>query len=123
MKKFLCLCLVLVLFCSLTACDRSDEYKLEITSDSMAPTFTTGDTIIYKTVDPDTLKEGDIIAFWMVADGQRFVCVHRIVTIYTDGDSLFFETKGDNNTASDVQAVHETNVLGIYVRKAFFGLF
>lgn len=123
MKKILCLCLVLALCFTLMACDQSNRTKIKITYDSMAPVFTTGDTVIYESVDPDTLKVGDIIAFWAIVDSQRVVMIHRIVEIYDMGDNVSFQTKGDNNSQPDASPVHESNVLGKYVRKAIFGLF
>lgn len=123
MKKILCLCLVLALCFTLVACDQSNRTKIKITDDTMAPVFTTGDNVIYESVDPDTLKVGDIIAFWTIVDTQRVVMLHRITEIYATGDNLQFQTKGDNNSQPDASIVHQTDVLGKYVRKAIFGLF
>ena len=121
MKKFLCFCLVLALCIPLIACDHKQQFKLTIDTNSMEPVFSAGDTIIYEAVNTKNLQEGDIIAYWAVEDGQRFVRVHRIVAIYDGGESLIFETRGDNNAESDLQVVHESNVLGKYVRKLLFG--
>lgn len=123
MKKILCICLVLSLCCALAACNQSQRFKLTITDNSMVPTFSEGDTIIYEPVDPDTLQVGDIIAFWMVVDSERVVQVHRIVNIYDLGENLLFETRGDNAANSDAMPVHESNVLGKYVRTLIFGFF
>jgi len=123
MKKFLCICLVLSLCCTLAACNQSNRVKLTISDNSMEPTFSEGDTIIYEPVDTDTLQVGDIIAFWMVVDGERAVQAHRIVNIYDLGENLLFETKGDNAEKSDAMPVHESNVLGKYVRTLIFGFF
>ena len=122
MKKLLCLCLVLALCIPLIACSQSTQVKYVVDTDSMAPTFSAGDTIIYEPVDTKSLQIGDIIAFWTVEDGQRFVRVHRIVEIYDGGENLIFETKGDSNSTNDPQVVHESNVLGKYVRKLIFGI-
>ena len=123
MKKFLCLCLILALCLPLVACNQSQRTKIEITDDTMAPTFSTGDTVIYESVDPDTLKEDDIIAFWTVVNGQRCIVLHRITAIYDLGDNLGFQTKGDNNAEPDASVVHESNIVGKYIRKAIFNLF
>lgn len=139
MKKLLCVCLVLVLCCTLAACNPVAAYKnyaansgngvpvifgnivLDIQSDSMSPTFSAGDTIICKTVDTGTLEKDDIIAYWTVINGERVINVHRIHEIYDGGDHLLFATKGDNNTSVDPLIVHESNVIGKYERKAFLG--
>lgn len=123
MKKFLSLCLILALCLSLVACDQSDKVKLEITNDAMAPTFSVGDTVIYEYVDPATLRVGDIIAFWGVEDGQRLVQLRRIENIYDLGENLMFETVCDNTAHTAKVQVHETNVLGRYVRTLVFGFF
>ena len=121
MKKFICLFLVLALCIPLIACDQKEQFKLVIETDSMAPTFSAGDTVIYEAVDVKSLQVGDIIAFWVVEDGQRFVRVHRINEIYDGGENLIFQTKGDNNPQADANVVHESNILGKYVRKLIFG--
>lgn len=123
MNKWICICLVLALCLSLSACNQSDKFKLEITDHSMEPTFSKGDTIIYENVDPDTLEVGDIIAYWTLVDSERVVQVHRIVNIYDIGENRLYETRGDGNADSDPLPVHESNILGIYIRTLIFGFF
>ena len=121
MRKFLCVCLVLALCIPLIACSQNQQFKLVIETDSMAPIFSAGDTVVYETVDAKSLEIGDVIAFWVVENGQRFVRVHRITEIYDGGENLIFQTKGDNNAQADANVVHESNILGKYVRKLIFG--
>ena len=123
MKRILCICLAIALCLTLAACNQKERFKLEIDDDSMEPTFSAGDTIIYEAVDPHTLKEGDIIVFWTLEGAQRVVQAHRIVNIYEVGDNWLFETRGDNNSNSDALPVHENNVLGKYIRTLIFGFF
>ena len=123
MKKILCLCLVFAFCIGLVACSQSSRMKLEITDDSMAPTFSSGDTVVVEAVDPNDLAVGDIIAFWAVIDGQRMIVVHRITNIYDGGNFLAFSTKGDNNSQDDPSNVHESDIVGRYIRKAIFGSF
>lgn len=138
MKKFLSVFLVLLLCVSLAACSPLDMYKqysaastgiprvfgkivLDIQTDSMYPTFNSGDSIICEEVDTKTLRTGDIIAYWTIINGERTINTHRIMEIYDGGGYLIFATKGDNNNSVDSMTVHESEVIGIYVRKAFMG--
>ena len=124
MKKFLCLCLVLVLCLTLVACDQSNRVKVTMYDDSMSPTFSSGDQLIFENVDPSTLEIGDIIAYWAVIDGNRMIYVSRIHQIYMGSDAQpIFETKDDNKTNANPLIVHPSNVVGKYVREAIFGLF
>lgn len=135
MKKILCFVLILTLCLCLPACADArtttesgvpmvfDKIVINITDDSMSPTFSDGDAVICEEVDPSTLKEGDIIAYWRVLDSSRVIEVHRITAIYDGGEALLFSTKGDHNSQADAQVVHSSNIVGIYVRKAFLGIF
>ena len=124
MKKFLCLCLVLILCLTLVACDQSNRMKVTMYDDSMSPTFSSGDELVFENADPSTLEIGDIIAYWTVIDGNRMIYVSRIHQIYAGtNDQPIFETKGDNNATVNSLNVHPSNVVGKYVRKAILGLF
>ncbi|MBR1739702.1 MAG: signal peptidase I [Ruminococcus sp.] len=79
---------------------------LTVESDSMLPKFKTGDLIICKEVDDVyDLKEGDVITFWTIINGNKVKNTHRIVEIVDTDNSRSFITRGDNNDAND-----ETNV-------------
>ena len=86
-----------------------------IQTDSMYPTLLPGDLIVDKAVkDTSELREGDIITYWTVINGERVLNTHTIFEIYDGGGYLIFETKGDNNTAVDALTVHESEVVGKY---------
>ena len=86
-----------------------------ITTDSMAPTFESGDWIWCADVaDPAELRVGDIITYWTVINGDRVLNTHRIVGIFDAGSYLIFETKGDNNVNADPLNVHESDIVGVY---------
>ena len=140
MKKVLCIALALVLCVCLMGCTPVQMYRtfatasgeipyvfgnmaLEIQTGSMSPTFTPGDIIICEEVDPSTLKVGDIITYWTAIGGERVLNTHRIVEIYDGGGYRIFATKGDANTEMDSLTVHESEVVGKYVRKAILGIF
>jgi len=85
-----------------------------IQTESMYPTFEPGDLIIATAVEPEDLRQGDIITYWTVINGERVLNTHRITDIYDGGTHLIFATKGDNNLAADALTVHESEVVGIY---------
>lgn len=88
-----------------------------IQTDSMYPTFEPGDLIISVAADSDELREGDIITYWTVINGERVLNTHRITDVYDGGTHLIFATKGDNNTTADALTVHESEVVGKYLFK------
>ncbi|MBQ4343055.1 MAG: signal peptidase I [Erysipelotrichaceae bacterium] len=85
-----------------------------IQTESMYPTLEPGDLIIATAVEPEDLRQGDIITYWTVINGERVLNTHRITDIYDGGTHLIFATKGDNNLAADALTVHESEVVGIY---------
>ena len=86
-----------------------------IQTESMYPTLLPGD-LIFDTGVKDTgdLRNGDIITYWTVINGERVLNTHRIHEIYDGGGYLIFSTKGDNNTIADPLTVHESEVVGQY---------
>lgn len=88
-----------------------------VLTDSMKGTFDGGDLVIDKTVDPATLKEGDIISYFD-PESQKgdSITTHRIMEITKDDEGkLAFITKGDANNTEDKTPVPADKVVGIYV--------
>ena len=123
-KRILALVLVFSCLIALTGCNSKElrdvffsENTYEIQTDSMYPTFRIGDVIEYKEVDPGTLRVGDIIIYWTLIENERVMNAHRIVAIYEDEKGIrYFETQGDANNAPDALTVHQSEVIGKYVR-------
>lgn len=86
-----------------------------IQTESMYPTLLPGD-LIFDTGVKDTgeLRNGDIITYWTVINGERVLNTHRIHEVYDGGGYLIFATKGDNNTIADPLTVHESEIVGKY---------
>ena len=82
-----------------------------IISPSMEPTYSTGDLIFVKSVDPDSVKVGDPITF--VLNEDLVVATHRVVAV--DGENRQFTTKGDANKTEDAAPVHFNNLIGVPV--------
>ena len=89
-----------------------------IQTESMYPTLLPGDLIFDTAVkDASQLREQDVITYWTVINGERVLNTHRIHQIYDGGGYLIFETKGDNNTATDPLTVHESEIVGKYATR------
>lgn len=96
---------------------------LSVQSDSMVPTFESGDLIISKVVDDETdLNEGDIITFVQNIDGEDVLNTHRIVDIKDIDGTLLYETQGDNNEYVDENLSLRINILAKYNNTCFKGL-
>jgi signal peptidase len=80
-----------------------------IISPSMEPEYKVGDLIYVKDVDPNTIKEGDVITFLVNED--LVVGTHRVVRV--DAEKQHFYTKGDANEVEDAEPVHFNNVIGV----------
>ena len=85
-----------------------------VLSGSMETEIFKGDLAIVKNVDPNTLKENDIIAF---RDEDKYVVTHRIVDVTLKNGKTSFITKGDNNSSNDSGTVSLEKVEGKYVSK------
>ena len=89
-----------------------------VTSDSMSATdFDAGDIAISKNVDPQTLREGDIITF-LPQDSNSFgeVITHKIRRLTTDANGRpGFVTYGTTTDTDDESIVTHEYVVGKYV--------
>ena len=82
-----------------------------VVSGSMEPTYSVGDLIYVKTVDPDSVKVGDPITF--VVNEDLVVATHRVTEV--DSANREFTTKGDANKTADANPVHFNNLIGVPV--------
>ena len=82
-----------------------------VISPSMEPTYSVGDLIYVKEVDPDSVKVGDPITF--VLNEDLVVATHRVVAV--DRENRQFTTKGDANHTEDAAPVHFNNLIGVPV--------
>ena len=91
-----------------------------VRTDSMSATdFDAGDIVFTKAVDPDTLKEGDIIAFISQSEeyyGETITHKIRQKTVTENGDPAFI-TYGTTTGVDDEVPVEHTFILGKYVGK------
>ena len=80
-----------------------------VISPSMEPEYGVGDLLYVKKVDPNTIKEGDVITF--IVNEDLVVGTHRVVRV--DAENQRFYTKGDANDIEDQNPVHFNNVIGV----------
>lgn len=84
-----------------------------VLSGSMETEIYAGDVAVVKTVDPSTLKVGDVIAF----KDKEIVITHRIIDIEEEDGETHYYTKGDNNNVEDKGFVRPDEIEGIYMFK------
>ena len=89
---------------------------LVVESDSMSPTFASGDLIFIRKCNPADLKEGDIICFHTIIENQYALNTHRIQSIEMVGDVRSYTTIGDNNNGiADQHVISDGDIVGKYV--------
>ena len=86
---------------------------LTVESDSMSPTFSKNDLIVDNEIDDITaLKEGDVITFHTLINGNRAINTHRIIEVHNANGNISFTTKGDNNGFKDSLEVYPADIIG-----------
>ncbi len=85
-----------------------------VLSGSMEPKLKIGDIIIVR--ETQKIKEGDIISF----KEKNSVVTHRIIKIINEDGEEFFQTKGDANSAIDIDLVKRDAIEGKYCFKIPF---
>lgn len=83
-------------------------YPTIIASGSMRPTMDVGDIAIVISADPSKIRVGDIIQYWQ--EGE--MTLHRVHDIHQTEGSTLFVTKGDANTAPDIDPVFPAQIKG-----------
>ncbi len=88
--------------------------SIAILSDSMFPTYSRGDVLIFKKVNEEELKkipENSIIIYKI---GEQNIA-HRVIDKKKEKGSVLYQTKGDNNNAPDINLVTTEQIKGVYV--------
>lgn len=84
-----------------------------IATGSMEKELKVGDVAIIKKCKANDVNVGDIIEYNM----GDFTVIHRIIEKVQRNGSYYFVTKGDNNTARDLEDVKEDQLIGKVVFK------
>jgi signal peptidase len=82
-----------------------DTYYEPVYTGSMEPAIPVGGIVVIKPVNPETLREGDIICFRL---SESTSVTHRIINVTDEG----FKTKGDANEDPDQGIVEKENIIG-----------
>lgn len=84
-----------------------------IVSNSMLPTYSRGDVIVYEKMSSDDLikLEKDSIIVYRV---ENQLVAHRVVNVIQENGTTMFQTKGDNNNSPDFDLVEINQIVGVY---------
>ena len=85
-----------------------------VLTDSMYPDIKSGDLIICKTVDPESIEIGDVITFYDPAGNGLSVVTHKVVDIVNEDGKISFKTRGINNNADDRLLVPADKLIAEY---------
>ncbi len=80
-----------------------------LVSGSMQPALDVGDIVLVKKVNPQAIREGDIIKF---KESEGTSVIHRVVAINNEEGQRTFQTKGDANSEPDRDPVYEYQIEG-----------
>ena len=80
-----------------------------VVSGSLEPTYSVGDLLFVKSVDPYDIKVGTPITDLLNEDKVKGT--HRVIKV--DAENQHFYTKGDANDTADAAPVHFNNVIGV----------
>lgn len=85
-----------------------------VLTDSMYPFIHSGDLVICKTADAETIDVGDVIAYFDPQSASESVVIHRVEEVINESGEISFITKGDANNAVDADPIPEENLVGVY---------
>ena len=96
--------------------------SLKLVSDSMSPTYVSGDVVFIKKADFPDISVGDVITFYSTdprIEGK--MNTHRVIDIKTDDEErYYFVTKGDYNSEADAYPVYGDQLIGVISGKNTF---
>lgn len=89
---------------------------VSVLTDSMEPTFNTGDLIIIKQIDTDNLKKDDIVTYKEVINEVEVLNTHRIIERYVEPNGFInYVTQGDNVPQRDIMPIYPDQIVGQYI--------
>lgn len=115
-KKNKVLMVLALVFSILLASFMLGLFKFEpvaIVSNSMKPTYTRGDVVIYEKMSDNDLKKLSKDSIIIYRIGGQLVA-HRVVSVIEENGTIKYQTKGDYNNTSDNNLVSIDQILGVY---------
>lgn len=115
-KKNKVLMVVALVFSVLLASFMLGLFKFEpvaIVSNSMKPTYTRGDVVIYEKMSDNDLKKLPKDSILIYRIGGQLVA-HRVVNVIEENGTIKYQTKGDYNNTSDNNLVSIDQIIGVY---------
>lgn len=85
-----------------------DGFFSVVTSGSMEPAILVGSVTIFRKVNPEDVKVGDVIVF----EAGESRTAHRVIEKVVENGSFYFRTKGDANEDPDQYIVRPEDVCG-----------
>ena len=86
---------------------------IAILSNSMYPSYSRGDAVVYEKLDNMSLKKLSKNSIIVYRIGNQYVA-HRIVEVVSENGTISYRTEGDNNNAPDVHLVNIEQINGVY---------
>ena len=86
-----------------------------IATGSMEPEYKIGDLIIIKKISREEIKVGDVITYNEI--NSKETISHRVIDIEKKEGEIYYQTKGDNNNAPDINLVKYNQIQGKIVYK------
>ena len=85
---------------------------LIVLSGSMSPIMQPGDMVVVKTITPEDVRVGDIIAYHDPGGAENVIVTHRAMQIEEEDGIINIQTKGDANEDADSYTVTSDDVIG-----------
>lgn len=87
---------------------------------SMEPAIPTNAVIVTHAVDPDEIEVGDVISYFSKDPALNgAVNTHRVVAIYEEAGTIFYQTRGDANNADDLYPPTANDIIGEVVFSSY----
>ena len=86
---------------------------ISIMSNSMKPLYKRGDVVVFKKLDESELENIKVGQILIYNSGNKNIA-HRVIDRVEKDNTVFYQTKGDNNDNPDSKLVSTDQILGIY---------
>ncbi len=92
-------------------------FPLIVLTDSMYPDIQSGDLIICRRREPESIEKGDVIAFFDPAGNGSSIVSHSVAEITEVDGQIAWVTRGIANNTNDAALVPADKLVGVYKRR------